>query len=241
MDGDERDECLMSGQLDGAWYCKVMGIPGYVEDEYITKVLEQVWKHNYTEEGGLINASYPEGKKPTLYTYGNVQVESNWSGIEFALSGMYLEMGEFERARAIAANVDRRYVQAGRLFNHEECGGHYYRPLSAWTLMLSLSGFRYDRGKASVTIAPKQETLTIPWFTSFGYGILNVTKDRVELSVLDGCMEVGELRVWESCRPERIVAAGAEIAFARKENTILLTECCTLNRGESLILYLEEV
>lgn len=241
VDGDERDECLMSGQLDGAWYCKVMGIPGYVEDEYITKVLEQVWKHNYTEEGGLINASYPEGKKPTLYTYGNVQVESNWSGIEFALSGMYLEMGEFERARAIAANVDRRYVQAGRIFNHEECGGHYYRPLSAWTLMLSLSGFRYDRGKASVTIAPKQETLMIPWFTSFGYGILNVTKDQVELSVLDGCMEVGELRVWESCRPERIVAAGAEIAFARKENTILLAECCTLNRGESLILYLEEV
>ena len=83
--------------------------------------------------------------------------------------------------------------------------------------------------------------MTIPWFTSFGYGILNVTKDRVELSVLDGCMEVGELRVWESCRPERIVAAGAEIAFARKENTILLAECCTLNRGESLILYLEEV
>ena len=238
MDGDERDECLMSGQLDAAWYCRIMGIPGYVEDGYITKVLDQVWRHNYTEEGGLINASYPEGKKPTLYTYGNVQVESNWSGIEFALSGMYLEMGEFERARAIAANVDGRYVQAGRNFNHEECGGHYYRPLAAWTLMLSLSGFRYDRARAAVTIAPKQETLTIPWFTCFGYGVLKVTENRVELCVLDGKMEVEKLQVRKGGMPERLVAGGAEIAFQREENTIMPAERITLNSGEALILCL---
>ncbi len=238
VDGEERDECLMSGQLDAAWYCKVMGIPGYVEDEYISKVLNQVWKHNYTEESGLINASYPEGKKPTLYTYGNVQVESNWSGIELALSGMYLEMGEFERARAIAANVDRRYVQAGRIFNHEECGGHYYRPLAAWTLMLSLSGFRYEREKAAVTIAPKQETLTAPWFTPYGYGVLKVTKDRVELSVLDGNIEVKKLQVWQSCRPERLTAGGVETAFEREENSIRPAESITLNSGEALVLCL---
>lgn len=236
VDGEERDECLMSGQLDGAWYCKVMGIPGYVEDAYIKKVLDQVWKHNYTKEGGLINASYPEGKKPTLYTYGNVQVESNWSGIEFALSSMYLEMGEFQRARAIAANVEQRYVQAGRIFNHEECGGHYYRPLAAWTLMLSLSGFRYDRGRAAVTVAPKQDTLTIPWFTAYGYGLLDVTQDWVELRVLEGEMEVRELEVWEDCRPERLVAGGAEAAFERRGNAIALAEGCTLNSGESLVL-----
>ena len=238
VDGEERDECLMSGQLDAAWYCKVMGIPGYVEDEYISKVLNQVWKHNYTEESGLINASYPEGKKPTLYTYGNVQVESNWSGIELALSGMYLEMGEFQRARAIAANVDRRYVQAGRIFNHEECGGHYYRPLAAWTLMLSLSGFRYEREKAAVTIAPKQETLTAPWFTPYGYGVLKVTKDRVELSVLDGNIEVKKLQVWQSCRPERLTAGGVETAFEREENSIRPAESITLNSGEALVLCL---
>lgn len=234
VDKEERDECLMSGQLDAAWYCKVMGIPCYVEDEYILKVLEQVWKHNYTEEGGLINASYPEGTKPTLYTYENVQVESNWSGVEFALSSMYLEMGEFERARAIAANVDNRYMQAGRIFNHEECGGHYYRPLAAWTLMLSLSGFKYDRVKKRITIVPKQATLTIPWFTPQGYGVLKVMEDQVELSVLEGNMEVRELQVWNGCRPEKITVGECERTFSQEENKIMLAEDCTVGLGESL-------
>lgn len=236
VDKDERDECLMSGQLDAAWYCKVMGIPGYVEDEYISKVLDQVWEHNYTEEGGLINASYPEGKQPTLYTYENVQVESNWSGIEFAMSSMYLEMGEFERARAIAANVDNRYMQAGRIFNHEECGGHYYRPLAAWTLMLSLSGFKYDREKKKVTLNPKQKTLTIPWFTPQGYGVLKVTEDQTELRVLDGSIEVKELQVWNACRPESIVSGTCEYAFRQEENTIVLEKDCTVQAGESFLM-----
>lgn len=234
VDKDERDECLMSGQLDAAWYCKVMGIPCYVEDEYILKVLEQVWKHNYTEEGGLINASYPEGTKPTLYTYENVQVESNWSGVEFALSSMYLEMSEFERARAIAENIDNRYMQAGRIFNHEECGGHYYRPLAAWTLMLSLSGFKYDREKKRVTIAPKQETLTIPWFTPQGYGVLKIMEDQVELSVLEGSIEVRELQIWNKCRPDKITVGECECTFKQEKNKIVLTEDCTVSLGEIL-------
>lgn len=232
IDKEERDECLMSGQLDAAWYCKMIGIPSYIEDEYISKVLKQVWKHNYSEDGGLINASYPEGTKPTLYTYENVQVESNWSGIEFALASMYLEMGEFEKARKIAGNVEARYMQAGRIFNHEECGGHYYRPLSAWTLMLSLSGFKYERTSKCVTMNPKQKQLTIPWFTPQGYGILKTTEDGTEISVLEGCLEVKELHVWNSCRPKKLVVGEREYTFVQRGNKIVLDEECTIHTGE---------
>ncbi|MCR5754156.1 MAG: hypothetical protein K6G30_04980 [Acetatifactor sp.] len=236
LDGDERDDCLMSGQLDAAWYCKVLGLPAYVEDEYILKVLEQVWKYNYTEEGGLINASYPEGKKPTLYTYGNVQVESNWSGMEFALSSMYLEMGGFERARKIAGNVEQRHLQAGRIFNHEECGGHYYRPLVAWILMSSLSGFRYDRAQRCLTLAPKQDSLTIPWFTPQGYGMLKLNKDTAELAVLEGNITVKEIQ--NDCGFEVIdvIKNGVKLAFKSADNAIVLDEDCTLEAGAVLLI-----
>ena len=109
----------MTGQLDAQWYCHLLGIGSYVPSDKERKVLRQVWDHNYSEEGGLINASYPEGRIPTLYTYENVQVESNWSGIEYAMVSMYLENGYLKEAGELAANIDGRYMQAGRIFNHE--------------------------------------------------------------------------------------------------------------------------
>ena len=222
VDGEARDECLMSGQLDAAWYCKVMGIPAYVEDNYICKVLETVWKHNYTKENGLINASYPEGKIPTLYTYENVQVESNWSGIEYAISSMLIEMGYFDWARELAGNVENRYVRAGRIFNHEECGGHYYRPLAAWTMMISLAGFRYEMVGKKAEIKPAKEEITVPWFTAYGYGTVRADKKKMVVSCLDGVIEIKELTTDRTSEISHLEILGKETAFARKDETIIL-------------------
>lgn len=240
MDGEDRDECLMSGQLDAAWYCKVMGIPGYVEDDLIRQALEQVWQHNYTQEGGMVNASYPEGKIPTLYTYENVQAESNWSGVEYALSSMYLEMGEVQRAEEIAGNVEERHRLAGRMFNHEECGEHYYRPLSAWTLMLSLAGFQYDRSKKLLSVHPKLDRLIVPWFTAQGYGILEKAEERLEIRCLEGELKLQKVRLHEGIGLKMLSLNGSPIEFtefsAENGAEIVLHEETVLQPGESLII-----
>ena len=186
VDGEERDECLMTGQLDAQWYCHLLGIGSYVPSDKEQKVLKQVWDHNYSEEGGLINASYPEGRIPTLYTYENVQVESNWSGIEYAMVSMYLENGYLKEAGELAANIDGRYMQAGRIFNHEECGGHYYRPMAAWTIMQSLAGLRLDVPRHRWTLRPCCQEIEVPWFTPEGSGIIRSDKEGMTISCEDG-------------------------------------------------------
>lgn len=236
VDGEDRDECLMSGQLDAAWYCKVMGLPAYVDDDKICKVMERVWGNNYSKEGGLINASYPQGRIPTLYTYGNVQVESNWSGIEYAISSMLLEMGYFEWAKELAGNVEARYFQAGRIFNHEECGGHYYRPLAAWTLMLSLSGLKIDIPKETISFNPKENKLETPWFTPYGYGIAEMENNRMEIKCLDGTMNVRNIGIWNDFLAESITVSGKKAEFMQQGKILKLGKSYTLHEGNILVI-----
>lgn len=236
VDREERDECLMSGQLDPAWYCRMLGLPSYVEDEYTKKVLDMVWKYNYTKESGLINASYPEGKTPTLYTYDNVQVQSNWSGMEYIFASMFMEMGYFDKAVEIAGNVENRHRQAGRIFNHEECGNHYYRPMASWTLLLSLSGLRYEKNRKAVMLNPKQEELTVPWFTTQGYGMLEVKKDRIQLRCLEGSMDYKTICLWGERKAEQILVSGEAQEFEQNGLEIVMQTESVLNSGDELLI-----
>lgn len=234
MDREERDECLMTGQLDAQWYCHLLGIGSYVPAEKERMVLRQVWEHNYSEEGGLINASYPREQVPTLYTYENVQVESNWSGIEYAMVSMYLENGYLKEARDLAANIDERYRQAGRIFNHEECGGHYYRPLAAWTIMLSLAGLRLDAPKREWTILPCRSEITVPWFTSEGYGIFQSENSGIKIFCEDGSVCLARLQLEKSFDPESVWLNGEPVTFCWTEKGLQFDKICTLQPGQCL-------
>ena len=234
VDGEERDECLMTGQLDAQWYCHLLGIGSYVPADKEQKVLKQVWEHNYSEEGGLINASYPEGRIPTLYTYENVQVESNWSGIEYAMVSMYLENGYLKEAGELAANIDGRYMQAGRIFNHEECGGHYYRPMAAWTIMQSLAGLRLDVPRHRWTLRPCRQEIEVPWFTPEGYGIFRSDKEGMTISCEDGTASLAGFELAEGFHPENVCLDDRPLAYDRTQGGLQMKEICTLQPGQCL-------
>lgn len=233
-DGEERDECLMSGQLDAAWYCRLLGLPGYVEEEQIHSVLAKVWEENYTREGGLINASYPQGKVPTLYTYGNVQVEANWSGVEFAISSMLLEMGRGEQARELAGNVENRHYRAGRIFNHEECGEHYCRPLSAWTLMLSLSGLKMNCPRREISVNPAEGNMVIPWFTSQGYGVMEYGEKGLRMQCLEGGLSLQAVGLPWSLEAARVLVSGESVGFTKSGDKVRFQQEYRIGEGETL-------
>lgn len=233
-DGEERDECLMSGQLDAAWYCRLIGIPGYVGEDQIRSVLGKVWEENYTGEGGLVNASYPKGKAPTLHTYGNVQVEANWSGVEFAIASMFLEMGCLGQARELAGNVENRYYRAGRIFNHEECGDYYYRPLSAWTLMLSLSGLKIDCPNREISLNPAESSMVIPWFMPEGYGIMEYGEKGMRMQCLEGSLSLRAVKLPWNMETGKVLAAGKNLGFAKSQDKVSFDRECKIGEGEAL-------
>lgn len=181
VDDELRDECCMTDQIDGQWYAQLLGLGNFIHEQFIQDALKAVVKYNYHLETGLINATYPEYTKPTIYTYRNVQAESNWSGIEFAFSSALLENGMVEEAKEIVGNVDKRYFNAGRIFNHEECGNHYYRAMSSWSLLLSVTGFKLDAPRHTIKFLPPVENITGPWFLPSGFGYFQKHANTFEM------------------------------------------------------------
>lgn len=188
-DNETRDECCMADQIDGQWYAQLLGLGNFIPEQLIHDALKSIFKYNYHPETGLINAVYPKHAKPTPYTYNNVQALANWSGIEFAFASTLLENGMVEEAIELSENSDQRHFLAGRIFNHEECGDHYYRAMSSWSLLLSVTGFKLDTPKGIVMFVPPVESIKAPWFSPSGFGHFMKQPESFELECTNG--EIG--------------------------------------------------
>jgi uncharacterized protein (DUF608 family) len=193
VDDETRDECCMADQIDGQWYAQLVGLGNFIPEQLTQDALKAIFKYNYHPETGLINAVYPKHAKPTLYTYRNVQAEANWSGIEFAFASALLENGMVEHAIEISENIDQRYFNAGRIFNHEECGDHYYRAMASWSLLLSVTGLKLDVPKGIVIFAPPVESIKAPWFSPSGFGNFIKQPEKFELQCKYGEISFNKL------------------------------------------------
>ncbi|OXM16388.1 GH116 family glycosyl hydrolase [Paenibacillus herberti] len=217
VDGEVRDECCMADQIDGQWFAQLIGLGNFIPEELTQKALKAVFNHNYHTETGLINAVYPKHAKPTLYTHRNVQAEANWSGIEFAFVSALMEYGHVNEAIELSHNVDQRYIHAGRIFNHEECGDHYYRAMAGWSILLSASGFKLDVPKSTVTFVPPVESIQAPWFAPSGYGRFIKKSDTFELQCTVGEISFQTL-VLNIKSIEQIQVNGENLSFKFIEN-----------------------
>ncbi len=235
VDKETRDECCMADQIDGQWYAQLLGLGSFIPEQHIRSALRAVIKYNYHPETGLINAVYPEHARPTLHTHRNVQAESNWSGIEFAFASALLENGMAEEAEAIAENVDQRYFKAGRIFNHEECGDHYYRAMSSWSLLLSVTGFKLDVPRNTVKFLPPGENMAGPWFSPSGFGhfrkdsktfalVCKYGKLSFDKLVLAISKDIGTVLVNESMVNYEVIEEQNCLTIDFKENIVLKPE-----------------
>ena len=197
VDGDRRDECCMSDQLSGEWYTQLMGLGQSLPRERIVAALRAVVRHNFTPEQGLINASYPEGAAARFPTYENPQASGNWTGIEYAFASMLMEFGLVEEGVAIVRAVHDRYARAGRVWNHVECGDHYYRAMCSWSTLLATTGFKVDVPRQELTVAPviRAAEVRAPFVSATAWGELVQTARRVELQCRAGGLSARRLRV----------------------------------------------
>ena len=188
--GGSSDECCMTDQIDGDWFTALMGWGSVLPPERIRAALRAILKHNYDGETGLRNASYPADKKPRLSTYKNAQADGVWTGIEYALASMMIDYGMAAEGIAVARTIHDRYLRAGRVWNHVECGNHYYRAMSSWALLLSLLGFRIDAPAQKLTFAPARNTsrFRAPFVTCTAWG--HYTQENRS----DGCAVTVECR-----------------------------------------------
>lgn len=250
--------CL-SDQLLGQWLSHVVGV-GYVFDpKRVRKALRSVFKYNWREamrdvpnmqrvyalndEAGLAICTWPKGGRPELPTvYG----DEAWTGIEYQVAAGLIYEGEVEAGLRIVEGVRARHDGVRRNpWNEFECGNHYARAMSSWSLLLALSGYHYSAPAQSMSFAPRINAANFRcvWTTGSGWGEFQqraaASGASVTLRAAYGALTLRELNLGglKAGKTARLPAG----ATARKDRggvTVTFDPPLTLQAGEAVTLKL---
>ncbi len=242
VDGARRDECCMTDQLTGEGYTQLLGLGQSLPRERVVAALEAVVKHNFTPEQGLLNATYPPGRQARFPAFENPQAAGNWTGVEYTIAAMMMDFGLVDEGVAVVRAIGDRYARAGRVWNHVECGDHYYRAMGAWATLLSATGFKVDVPKGELTVAPviRVPEIRAPWASAHAWGELTQTPRRLELACREGAMPLRRLRVNLQARALAARLGGRRIPCkVSEENGYRVLDFgapVTLGAGQSLVV-----
>jgi hypothetical protein len=175
-----------SDQLLGQWWAHNLGLGHVLNGEHIHTAAQAIFQHNFREnfhghqqqprafvtddDQGLLICAWPHGGRPAVPTLYSDEV---WSGIEYAVAALLLYEGISEPALKIVEAVRARYDgRKQNPWNDIECGDHYVRALSSWSLLEAASGFRYDAGTGELAFAPRltPDAHRAPFVTRDGWG-----------------------------------------------------------------------
>ncbi|MBQ2964825.1 MAG: hypothetical protein IJE14_09200 [Clostridia bacterium] len=159
---EETDESLMTDQLDGEWFLRMLGIDGNLPDERVSAVLDFIFSANFDSEQGLVNATVPEGKKTSVYTYKNCQTVAVWTGIGYAFAALALAVGSREIADTVINSIHSNQLRLGHFWDHWECGHHYTRPMSSWSTLIAATGLKIDSENKKLSFRPICKNITLP-------------------------------------------------------------------------------
>ncbi len=160
--GDETDESLMTDQLDGEWFLRMTGLTGNIPDERVRSVTEFIFRNNFDEEQGLVNATVPEGRRTTIDTFNNCQTIAVWTGIGYAFSALSMSVGGNEISDTVIESIHSNQMRFGHFWDHWECGHHYTRPMSSWSTLIAASGMAVDYENKKLSFKPCSKNITFP-------------------------------------------------------------------------------
>jgi non-lysosomal glucosylceramidase len=181
----------------------------------VRRTLKSIFKYNYksdlsdyaslqrtyaiNEEGGVLLAAYPLGKRPEIPFPYFCEV---WTGSEYQFAAALTFEGMMTEALAVVETVRQRFDGERRNpWNDQECGHHYARALSSWACFLAWSGFRYSAPQRELTLMPRsrRQMFRCFWSTHSGWGSYTHTLvpqgQQVKVQVAEGTMAVGRLAV----------------------------------------------
>ena len=268
MNGEVGPGC-MSDQLIGQWWAHQLGL-GYLLPEVKVKAALQAvykynwmpdltgWKHNPrafagAKDRGLIICTWPKGGRPPGVMLYSDEV---WTGIEYQVAAHMLYEGMMEEGFAVVKGARDRYDGVPRApmprspWNEIECGGHYVRAGSSWSLLLALSGWLYDGDTGHLELRPRH---TPNSFKSFftgpqGWGSVSQTRkgaqQRNEIKVVEGKLDIRHMRLDAVKAPKsvQVTLAGkavpATVKSADDGLTLEFVAPITVHDGQTLAVRL---
>ena len=191
------DEGCLTDQIIGQWIAHLSGLGYLFEEENVKNALGKIMEMNYREIG-LRNCSWPEYPNRFPIAESDLwvdQANTPWTGVELAFASFLLYEGMFDEAMKVIKNIDDRYRANGLYWDHQEFGGHYYRPMSAWAIVNGLLGLGINQGHYAFSPKiPKDDFkmfFAAPSFTAH-YEDKN---NEVAINVLTGDFKVNKVSI----------------------------------------------
>lgn len=214
-----RDNCYGPGchsdQLLGQWWAHALELGHVLPEEQVRTALRAIHRHNWRadlsdfrhnqrvfaegKERGLLCASWPNGgrpERPILYC------DEVWTGIEYHVAAAMMHEGLQTEALQLVRAARDRYTGAQRNpWSEIECGEHYARAMSSWSLLHAANGVACDAHSATLTVHPRLGTEQHRSFfiTGTAWGSLAWQRRRgrieMQLHVRYGTLEIKTLRL----------------------------------------------
>ena len=185
--------CL-SDQLFGQLLAHLMGLGYLFPEEHVKKALQSIFKYNYkislknqhnvqrtfaiNDEKGLLVCTWPKGGKPKLPLVYATEV---FTGIEYQVAAHLIYEGFIKEGLTLVKSVRDRFDGYKRNpWNEIECGSHYVRSMASWSLLIALSGFKYDMVKHIMSFKPviNVNNFSTFWSTGKAWGIYTQKQQR---------------------------------------------------------------
>jgi non-lysosomal glucosylceramidase len=206
------EACLID-QLLGQYMAHVAGLGYLLDEEHVRQTLKSIFRYNFkpdlseheavqrtyalNDEGGVLVASYPSGKRPEIPFPYFAEV---WTGLEYQFAAHLIFEGMISEALTVVEATRRRHDGERRNpWNEPECGHHYARAMSSWALVVALNGFHYSGTERRLTLTPRMKggSLRSFWTTPAGWGTFSHTNSaaslRAELRTVEGSLPLCSL------------------------------------------------
>ncbi|MEZ4530896.1 MAG: GH116 family glycosyl hydrolase [Thermomicrobiales bacterium] len=211
---DPREQQYLTGcladQLIGQWWAHQLDLGYLLPRDRVKKTLESILAYNLREgfEGydpeerafangddvGLLIIAWPAGGRPDRPTRYHDEV---WTGIEYQVAAHCIYEGLVDEGLRLMEAVRARYDGAKRNpFNDIECGDHYARAMSGWTVLEALAGYRYDATALALAFDPVLSTspARFPFVAGTGWGTASIDASGVcELHLMEGSLTLAQL------------------------------------------------
>jgi len=182
--------CL-SDQLLGQLHADLLGLGDIFPTEHVRMAVKSIFQYNFKpdlsehvncqrtfalgDEAGLILCTWPHGGQPK---YPFPYSDEVWTGFEYHVAAHLIRAGWVDEGLEVVRAARSRHDGFRRSpWDEVECGHHYARSMSAWTLLLALSGFSCNADRRDIGFdpiisisAPSGEFRTF-WSNGLAWGI----------------------------------------------------------------------
>jgi len=214
-----------SDQLFGQWWANQLGLGYVLPAQHVHTAIQSIFRYNFRDklasheqkprvfamedEPGLLVCTWPKGGRPdepTLYS------DEVWTGLEYEVAALLIWEGMVDEGFRLLEAVCQRYDGRRRSpWNEVECGDHYVRAMSSWSVLDAAGGYTYDASQGLIGFDPRirPEKFRGFFIASSGWGCV-----RQE-------MNGGEQRIWVECHWGSIRAARLRIRLQDPEAVLL--------------------